>query len=51
MDCPQEFNLMVHNIWRYFDFIDSKSVAIEDLYLNCLEFLDLERVNSRTFVV
>ena len=42
---------MIIGIWRYFEFVDSKSAAIEDLYLNFLEFLDLERYNSRTFVV
>jgi len=50
-ECPNEFNLMVNSIWRYFDFVDSKSAFIEDLYLNFLEFLDLECYNEQTFVV
>ena len=50
-ECSNEFNIMVNSIWRYFDFIDSKSAFIEDLYLNFLEFLDLERFNELTFVV
>jgi hypothetical protein len=41
---------MVIGIWRYFDFLSSKAGPIEDLYLNFLEFLDLERYNERTFV-
>lgn len=49
-ECPHNFNLMVNSIWRYFEFVDSKAGPIEDLYLNCLEFLDLERCNEKTFV-
>ena len=50
-ECPNEFNIMVNSIWRYFDFVDSKSAFIEDLYLNFLEFLDLDCYNEQTFVV
>lgn len=44
-ECPDDFNLMVHSIWRYFDMVYSKSAIIEDLYLNFLEFLELPRFN------
>lgn len=49
-ECPHNFNMMINGIWRYFDFLDSKDGPIEDLYLNLLEFLDLERYNERTFI-
>lgn len=50
-ECPHDFNALINSIWRYFDFIDSKSAFIEDLYLNFLEFLDLDRYNEQTWVV
>lgn len=50
-ECPHDFNGLINSIWRYFDFIDSKSAFIEDLYLNFLEFLDLDQYNEQTWVV
>ena len=50
-ECPHEFNSLINSIWRYFDFLDSKSAFIEDLYLNFIEFLDLDVYNDLTWVV
>ena len=39
---------MIHSIWKYFELANSKSAFLEDLYINFLEFLDLERCNEQT---
>ena len=47
-DCPMAFDQMIISIHQYFELVDLNSIKLEDLWLNLLEVLNLERPNKYT---
>ena len=47
-DCPAEFDQMVISIAQYFELVNLNSYKLEDLWLNLLDVLNLDRPNKFT---
>lgn len=47
-ECPMAFDQMIITIIQYFDLVNLTSTKLEDLWLNLLEVLCLERPNKYT---
>jgi len=47
-ECPMAFDQMIISLTQYFDLINLNSYKMEDLWLNILEVLGLERPNRFT---
>ena len=47
-ECPMAFDQMIISIHQYFELVDLNSIKLEDLWLNLLEVLNLERPNKYT---
>ena len=49
-ECPMAFDQMIISITQYFDLINRNSLKLEDLWLNILEVLGLERPNRNAVI-
>jgi len=47
-ECPMAFDQMVISLTQYFDLVNLCSIKLEDLWLNLLDVLDMDRPNSYT---
>ena len=47
-ECPLAFDQMIISLTQYFDLINLNSYKLEDLWLNLLEMMSLERPNKYT---
>ena len=47
-ECPMAFDSMIISLSQYFDLVSLTSYKLEDLWLNLLDVLDLERPNNYT---
>ena len=47
-ECPLAFDQMIISITQYFELVNLNSIKLEDLWLNMLEVLNLDRPNKYT---